>query len=167
MTHLFGPGWGNYAIQGIVEIEVPAGVSMQPQTPGWYGLALVFVAAGLWFFYALIRRYVRNRYRRDAVKRLSELRARYLAGEPEALRGLAPLLRATALAAGDRTQIAQLQGDEWQEMLNQMAPKIAPVPVGLLEKLAYQPSPGLVSEQYAELFPTLKRWIVKHKYSHA
>lgn len=167
MTPLFGPGWGNYAIRGIVEIDLPSPVSMQPQTPGWYALALLIVIGFLWSSFALSRRYIRNRYRRQAVKRLAELRARYLGGEPEALRGLAPLLRATALAAGDRTQIAQLEGEEWQQALNQMAPKTAPVPVDLLEKLAYQPSPGLVSEQYAELFSTLKRWIVKHKYSHA
>jgi hypothetical protein len=31
MTPLFGPGWGNYAIRGIVEIEVPEAVSLLPR----------------------------------------------------------------------------------------------------------------------------------------
>ena len=167
MTPLFGPGWGNYVIRGIVETEVPEAVSLVPQTPGWYVLGAGLALGLIYVCVRGVQRFRRNRYRRVANARLLKLRHRFLDGDLSALSELAPRIRSVALVAGDRRELASLRGEEWQQALQDMAPKLPPIPVVALEKLAYGPPRSLTTEQYAHLFSALRQWIKKHRYSHA
>jgi hypothetical protein len=163
---LFGPGWGNYAIRGIVEVRLPDAVSLQPETPGWWILlALLLYAAGhrAWRSW---NRYRRNRYRREALLQLQTLHTRYRQGDRECLRELAPLLRATVLQAVGNRSLASARGDDWHRALQQLAPDVAPPPVVELDMLAYAPLADTADHSEA-LFDSLRLWIQRHEHSDA
>lgn len=162
MTPLFGPGWGNYAIQGIVETTLPEAVSLMPQTVGWLillGFLTLFLAYKGW---QRRQRWLRDRYRRDALAALQKLRQQYEGGDAQALRDLAPLLRATALAAcGDR-RLASVRGQAWADELRTMAPDAKPLDVATLDALAYGQSSQNPDEGLT-LFAGLAEWIQRHR----
>ena len=163
MTELFGPGWGNYAIRGIIETSVPEKVSLWPSTPGWWALLSVTIFGAIYWGWIRWQKHLRNRYRRDAQQALNDLEAAYLSGDSQSLRELAPLLRATAIAAtGQRHELASVSGDAWQEALQTMAPKLPPLPVSELDALAYQPLDP-ASQDIASLFIQLRTWISSHE----
>ena len=164
MIPLFGPGWGNYAIKGIVEIVEPEPVSMLPQTPGWIVLVLLLLAGLLWKLWSSVQRWRRNRYRRDAQAQLLELRARVDAGDHGALRELAPLLRATVLQVDERTDVASCSGSAWAAHLRALAPGASPVPVSLIHEWAYAPLTDRIDNGAVQAaFAALEHWIAVHR----
>ncbi|EED32520.1 conserved hypothetical protein [gamma proteobacterium NOR5-3] len=167
MIEIFGPGWGNYAIRGIMETRLPEQVSLRPVTPGWWILLGLVVAGGLYLGWTRWQRHLRYRYRREAQSALDAIHAAYKTGDRECLRQLAPLLRATAIhAVGQRDPIAALSGEAWQQTLQTMAPELPPLPVSQLEALAYQPlNDG--GRQFDSLFVALGDWIAAHELPHA
>lgn len=168
MTPLFGPGWGNYAIAGIVEIALPEPVSLFPSTPGWWLLLLALCIFAGRRAMQRWRRYRRNAYRRAAISALEKLHNRYDSGDPSALGELAALLRATAIqACGDRESLASLRGQAWRETVAGLAPAQPPLPTETLDALAYAPRPSndMPSEttHYAALFHALDDWLRHHQ----
>lgn len=161
MTPLFGPGWGNYAIKGIVETPLPTAVPLLPQTVGWALLLVGVLLAAAYGAWQRRKRWLRDRYRRDALSALKTLRQRYESGEARALRELAPLLRATALAAAGNRHLASLRGEAWAAQLHAMAPRVDRIDVALLDALAYAPAPPAQS-QIDLLFDRLANWIAEH-----
>ena len=162
MTPLFGPGWGNYAIRGIVETPLPPAVALTPQTAGWALLLagiLLAIAYGAW---QRRKRWLRERYRRDALAALRSLRERHEGGDVRALRELAPLLRATALAAAADRRLAPLRGEEWAKQLHAMAPGVDRIDVTVLDALAYAPGTP-EPDQVALLFDRVGAWIEGHE----
>lgn len=163
MTPLFGPGWGNYAIRGILETEIPDPVSLRPETPGWPLLAAFLIA---WVAYKLLRRwrvYRRNQYRRDALTELALLRKRQDGGDEQALRELAPLLRATVMQADTSTTLRLLSGDAWAEAVQKLAPGHSALPVSTLLQLGYAPLIARSEVDYAPLFQAFEQWIRVHE----
>ncbi|MGL4565308.1 MAG: DUF4381 family protein, partial [Halioglobus sp.] len=84
-----------------------------------------------------LRRWDRNRYRREAAARLQRL-----AGSPEgsvAVADINRLLKLAALAAFSRELVARLSGQEWVDFLNRQcpAPPFAPEQGRLLALAAY------------------------------
>ncbi|MFT6771134.1 MAG: hypothetical protein ACJARU_001339, partial [Congregibacter sp.] len=118
MTEIFGPGWGNYAIRGIIETSIPEQVSLRPATPGWWILLGLLGCSVIYVIWKRWQQHLRNRYRRDAQTALDKLETDYQGGDRECLRELAPLLRATALhATGQREELASVSGQAWQQAL--------------------------------------------------
>lgn len=163
MTELFGPGWGNYAIQGIIEVTPPEPVSLLPQTPGWFVLAAVLALLITRLGWRKLRRWQHNRYRRDALTRLEQLRARVDGGDMTALQELAFLLRATALHAAPREQVASCSGSQWEVAVAQLAPQLAPLPVATFHRLAYQTPHTADAMNAGALLDQLERWILQHR----
>ncbi len=162
MTPLFGPGWGNYAIQGIVEISVPAHEPFVPATPAWWFLGASILLATLAFARKRYRVYRRNAYRRLALEDLRVLRARASSGDSGALGDLAVLLRRVVLNCGPRERFAGLQGRAWQQAVDALAPALPPLPTARLHRLAYAPQPETPDDRDA-LFDALERWIREHR----
>ena len=163
MTPIFGPGWGNYAIDGIVETTMPNTVSLLPQTPGWALLLLVVLVTSVHRLWLRRQRWLQNRYRREALTQLAELKARFKQGEQSVLRDLAPLLRATAIAATDDRSLAPLRGEAWANALAAMDPAAHPLlPVERLEQLAYEPMPHASPGDGEALFMAIEQWITQH-----
>jgi len=108
--------FGNYALHDFFEVASPDSISWLPQTAGWG-----WVAAGLLLFtvryaWLTLRHWYRNRYRREAVKRLREVSRNY--DSPEFLSDLNRVLKITALVAYSREQVARLSGEHWVKFLN-------------------------------------------------
>ncbi|MEH6910770.1 MAG: DUF4381 domain-containing protein [Oceanicoccus sp.] len=113
-----GSGWGNYALNGLVEIQLPEAVSMWPQTPGWWLLLAGLLLWGMVRAYKSVKSYWRNRYRRVALARLQQLRHQFSSGDMTGLSSVPELLKATALQAYPRANVASLYGRDWELFLD-------------------------------------------------
>lgn len=167
MNALFeeGSGWGNYAIQGIVEIQLPEAVSLWPQTPGWWVLLVVLLSWLLSRLLQSLQRYWRNRYRRMAIAQLLLIQQQVSAGNNAVLRQVPELIKATALQAYPRHQIANLYGHSWEAFLDSSypGPSFKEHFPGQLYAMSYD-SPDLlprpVNDQW---WSQLQLWILTHQ----
>lgn len=161
----FGPGWGNYAIKGIVEAELPSQVSMLPQTIGWLLLAGVFVLFVLVKLVKCLFRYWRNRYRRLALGKLSSLQKRIEAGDMVAARELPVLIKSTALQCYAREKIAPLANDDWSAFLSESyaGPKFETGDKNILRLCAYAPLTQLSGRLTTVHWQQFSLWITTHK----
>lgn len=112
-----GPDFGNYALKGIEEIVFPAPIPWWPVAPGWRWLGLLLLVGLGWLAYRRFRRWQRDAYRRDALRRLAEIE-RGSASWQEAVRALPQLLKAVALDAYPRSEVAALSGSAWLDFLD-------------------------------------------------
>ena len=105
--------FGNYALGEFNEVVSPPPVDWMPQTPGWYVVGALLLALLLRKAWHWLRHWHRNRYRREALRRLQSM-------EPgEALLAeVNQLLKLSAMAAFSRSQVASLSGAEWPGFLN-------------------------------------------------
>lgn len=92
-------------------LHLPEPPGFWPPAPGWWLVAgvLLLVLALCWF---LLKRQGRLRYRRAALRQLSELEQQNLA-DGELLGTLSSLLRRAALIAFPASNCAGLQGEDW------------------------------------------------------
>jgi hypothetical protein len=167
MTEVFAPEWGNPSLRTIIEAEFPDPISLIPATPGWW---ILLLAIGGLLLRALLRRrqrYLRDRYRRDALAKLATIKEQLGAGMREAVRELAPLLRATAIAAAGRDALSGLQGDAYATALAELAPDHARLPVADIERLAYAPLDDIKGLDVDAFISALERWIQQHRRPHA
>ena len=108
--------FGNYALDNFVEVIAPDNISWLPQTAGWRWLAAALLLLALRYAWRTGRHWYRNRYRREAIKRLQEVSRSY--NSPEFLTDLNKVLKITALVAYSREQVARLSGEHWVKFLN-------------------------------------------------
>lgn len=167
MSKLFDDTFGNYMLHGIDEIVLPEPVSWWPQTIGWKLLAL---ALGLWLLYRLYRAaelWWKNRYRRAALAQLDALQRQAPEQYEAVLASLPELLKATALHAYPRTEIAALSGDEWLAFLDSHydGPAFSDKPGRQLLTVAYQDKSRwqLSSEDARTLIEMSRRWLQQHR----
>ena len=167
MKEVFDPDWGNPSLRTIVEAEFPEPVSLMPATPGWWILLLGLIgllARALW---RRRQRYLRDRYRREALEQLATIKQRLAGGTREAVRELAPLLRATAIAAGGRETVSELQGEDYAVALAELSPGQEPLPVADFQQLAYAPLDEVSGIDIEASIAALENWIQQHRRSHA
>lgn len=164
-AQIFGDGWGNYAIRGIVELELPEPLTLWPQTIGWKILLvalLFFVALKI---YRAVKKYWANRYRRAAIEKLYAIKQQCDSGNSQALRDLPELLKATALQAYPRQQVASLSGAEWEQFLDgsYKGPSFVEQYSGRLYALSYQPLDSTDNELDDAFWAQLQLWIKSHR----
>ncbi|MGB0257285.1 MAG: DUF4381 domain-containing protein [Coraliomargarita sp.] len=167
MSEVFDPEWGNPSLRTIVEPEFPAPVSLMPATPGWWLLLLVVFGLVLRLLWRRRQRYLRDRYRREALAQLATIKAELADGMHEAVRELAPLLRATAIAASSREELSALEGEAYATALAELAPKQERVPVEALHRLAYAPLEDTKDVDLDGLIAVVEQWIQQHRGCHA
>ena len=138
-----------------------------PSTPGWWILLLVVVGLMGRALWRWRQRTLRDRYRREALAQLAAIKARLAEGALEAARDLAPLLRATAIAAASREELSGLEGEAYATALAELAPKQARVPVEELHRLAYAPLEQSKDVDLDGLVAVLEAWIRQHRRRHA
>lgn len=102
------------ALEKLDDIVSPQPVSWLPQTWGWLALALLLVALVAFALWRRHRRYVANRYRREALAELDRLDA---ASDVPDIRVVAELLKRVALHAWPRATTASLSGAAWLDFL--------------------------------------------------
>ncbi|MGI9199764.1 MAG: DUF4381 domain-containing protein [Woeseiaceae bacterium] len=138
----------------------PEPVVWTPQTIGWAVIvvwALTVVAILLWHS---IRRWRRNRYRREALQELKSLQSQQDLDEQGVAAGIATILKRTALAAYDRPQVADLYGQAWADFLCESAANDA-----IVRRHAVAISNAAYAKEAngAELFAPVRRWIKVHR----
>lgn len=104
------------ALEKLNDIVVPPPVSWLPQTWGWLALALLLLALLSFALWRRHRRYVANRYRREALAELDRLEATFGAADA---RAVAELVKRVALHAWPRAATASLSGAAWLQFLKQ------------------------------------------------
>lgn len=83
------------------DIHSPPPVSWWPPAPGWWALALIALLLFIWGVTTVVRRYRRNRYRRDGMALLKNLWESYASSGDSAqfARELVTIMRRCAIAA--------------------------------------------------------------------
>lgn len=149
-------------LAGLHPLREPAAISWWPPAVGWWlllALAVVCLAA---LALVLIRRHRANRYRRQALARLEQLHNRYLA-DGDAARFAAhtnALLKAVALAAYPRREVAASSGRQWLDFLQRHETPGAPFP----EPFALCVYRGDYPEsEVAALYTAALHWIRRHE----
>ena len=142
----------------LAPLREPMAISWWPLAPGWWILLALSVALLAGVFLWLRERRRKTAYRRIALAALEELRSRE-AGKNE----LNWLLKAAALKAYPREQIAGLHGTAWQQFLASSCPKVASDAFTELDTL-YQREPSPVS---SHLLDAAEHWILQHEVTHA
>ncbi|HEY6412156.1 MAG TPA: DUF4381 domain-containing protein [Edaphobacter sp.] len=120
---------------------------------GWYVVFAIVAILLLWFAVHLVRRWIANRYRREAMREVA-------AARPEQL---SELLKRTALSAFPREKVAALSGEAWLKFLDDSARSdlFGHAPANRIEELALRPA-TLTSEDEAALRHAGVTWIRRH-----
>lgn len=167
---MFAKDFGNKEIAGLKEISLPDPVSYMPQTIGWYILFAFVLILIVWLCYRGYSRWMANRYRTFALKRLDniEQQLRQPDTRMNALTAIPVLIKQTALKCYMRREIAQMNGKEWLAFLDKSygGKEFKEGAGRLLPDLSYQPSAnleGVEDSKVGELLSLIKIWIRKHK----
>ena len=159
--------FGNYLIHGIDEIILPDAVSWWPTAPGWKALAVIIVILLLFIGVRWMKRWWRNRYRREALRQLMQVQHHAGKQLQEVVAVLPYYLKATALQAYPRQDVASLSGEHWLAFLDKQY-SAAAFSEGIGRKLlavAYLPQEQWqLSEKDSEALISMSRlWISKHR----
>jgi Domain of unknown function (DUF4381) len=132
----------------------PPPPSWRPQTPTWYALFAIIALLLLWFIIREIKKWIANRYRREALRGLAAL-------PPERF---SELLKRTALSAWPREKVAPLSGQPWLNFLDTSAPGdlFHHAPADRIEEIALR-SEKLSTEDERSLRETIATWIRRHR----
>jgi hypothetical protein len=155
--------FGNYAIRGIEEILPPDPVSWFPTTVGWRVVALALALLLARWSWRRWRYWLRNRYRAAASAELERILA-VPASSQEKLEAIARLLKATALQAYPRAEVAPLSGPQWIEWLDACGGgSVFPGNSHQLLAEAVYLRPAAIDENaLADLAAASRRWIRRH-----
>jgi hypothetical protein len=157
------------ALAGLADIAVPEPVSWFPHTWGWWVIAGIVLAAASVLAIRWARRYLANRYRREALGKCAALEASldHEDARAEALAELAVLLKRTALSAWPRPEVAALSGPAWIAFLRRHGPRagIDARLERLLHDTEYRPgSLATFSRQDAHACAqAVRHWIETHR----
>lgn len=151
------------ALRSLADIVTPPPVSWMPQTWGWVLLAVLAWSLIMLLAWRWLKRWRKNRYRREALRLLRNLdRDQLCDGVPE-------LLKRVALAAWPREHVAHLSGKEWVEFLAAAAPgnKVGQQLAALLAEDEYKSgrNPAPPPKLAGDLIASAALWIEKHHVS--
>jgi hypothetical protein len=142
------------ALEKLHDFYQPAPVPWTPQTIGWYVVFGIVALLLLWFTVREARRWMRNRYRREALRELAST-------SPEQL---SALLKRTALAAWPREQVASLSGEKWLGFLVESSTihSFQETPGNRIETVAFATT-SLSAEEERRLRDLAAQWIRRHR----
>ena len=138
------------------DIVMPDAVSLQPQTVGWWVLlawllAVLVLAGAKW-----LRKWRRNRYRREAAEMIDGIDP----GAAGAGSEIARILKRTALAVYERKEVAALYGADWADFLIKTARNDRQI-VRSADQIAAAAYRDDIDA--SELVKPAKRWIKVHR----
>lgn len=158
--------FGNYLLHGIEEVHLPDAVEWWPQTVGWGVLGLFLLLALAYYLVLQAKLWWRNRYRREAIARLTAIEGSATNWQA-IVRELPFLLKTTALQAFPRRAVAQLSGQAWLDFLDAQytGPAFSDTLGAALLQVAYQPEGqwDFFEEEATTLISMSRGWIVGHR----
>lgn len=143
-------------------LREPALVGWWPPAPGWWILAGLVLLALLVLAWLLLRRYRANAYRRRALARLARLQAAYRENsDSRALMAeINALLKAVALRAYPRRDIAASSGESWLAFLESTTSRQLSFPTGFATAAYRSDCPETDPEQ---ALVAARAWIQGHR----
>ncbi|MCP5163913.1 MAG: DUF4381 domain-containing protein [Pseudomonadales bacterium] len=143
-------------------LREPSPIGWWPPAPGWWAVAGVCLLALLLLGYVLWRRYRANAYRRKALARLEQLwlEQRRQPDLPRFLGELNTLLKAVAITAYPRRELAACSGDKWLAFLNASLRENERLPREFVSA-AYRREPPQLD--VAQLHRGARAWITRHR----
>jgi hypothetical protein len=142
-------------------LREPGAISAWPPAPGWWILAfllLVAIAVALFLWW---RHYRRQAYRREGLRQLDALQRQLEASGDRArfAQSVNALLKAVALRAFPRRQVAAASGEQWLAFLRDTSGTGWAAPDALIDA-PYRPEPDLQTE---DLHRAAAEWIREHR----
>lgn len=109
------------SLEQLRDLQLPDAVGLWPPAPGWWLLAVLSLGVLFWLGRTLYRRWRTNRYRKQALRELTQLgQSELRQQQPQQwLQQLNQLLRRTALTAYPPQAVAPLSGTAWVDFLYQ------------------------------------------------
>jgi len=156
-------GFGNPILRSDFHEIVPAAaINWWPQTLAWQILG---VAVLYWFTtrcWRLIRQWRRNRYRREALQRLTTLGSN---APPAALNEVVKL---AAMIAASRREVAGLSGEAWRHWLSQRTPEpvLSPATLAILTEAPYRGTANGPVADLAQVRREVVAWLKYHRDDH-
>lgn len=158
--------FGNPLVRDFNEIVPAADVDWLPQTMGWYLLGGFVAIATARRLTRSIRKWLRNRYRREALKRLAQMTAQ----SELSVTDINALLKTTAMVAASRAEVAALAGTDWTDWLVARAEPAEKVRLftGYLGDRLYMNNALLpiAHDDTAKLLSAVRWWILHHRDDH-
>lgn len=153
--------FGNYALAPFVEVASPEDISWLPQTVGWIWLATFIAIFSLRLAWRALRKWHRNRYRKEALQKLQALDQDI--DSTEFVAAINRVLKLTALAAYSRARVAQMSGESWVDFLNQQCeePPFGPEQIQLLGLSSYRSSP-VAADSARQVLAASMLWVRAH-----
>ncbi len=154
------PDFAGNRMWGLKELLPPEPISWYPATSGWLVVfAIVLLVVG-WLCRRGLRARQRQRYRREALARVEAMR-----GAPHTLVELPLVLRAAALAAFPRDEVASLRGSDWVAWLNENGAHLEPGDAEWLDRLPYETNATdlLPADVAARLVDAGCNWVRNHR----
>ncbi|GJM60452.1 DUF4381 domain-containing protein [Persicobacter diffluens] len=156
------------------EIEIghlirPEPIQQDFSTLGWSVLFVLIFIIVLTISILAIRKYQKNRYRREATKALQSIENTYQQNDssPEVIQATNRLLKQVAITAYGRVAVASLFGQEWVNFLNEQMKKRPFAEEDTLSLINYHMYQKSLSAEAKPLVATFiqqsKKWIHGHE----
>jgi Domain of unknown function (DUF4381) len=131
----------------------PPPPSWIPQTVAWYVVFALLGLALIWLAVRALRKWMHNRYRRDALRELQSAPAAEFS----------VILKRAALVARPRSRVASLTGTEWTDFLAESSgiSEYRSAPGAAIENAIFREQP-LSSADENRLRQLAERWIKTH-----
>jgi hypothetical protein len=146
------------------DIHLPDPITWWPPAIGWWIVTLILIVAIAGSIYWVWRRYQRLAYKREALKHMESVRARYLSHRDDAqlLSELSALLKRISITRYGREEIAGLTGSPWLEFLDRTGntQEFTDGSGRALASERFNPAPKVDS---TELMNIAQQWITKQK----
>ena len=155
--------FGNPIFKGHAEIVAASGIDWLPQTPGWIVIGVLLCGCIARLAWRKGKLWYRNRYRREALRRLRDIADRTA---PEQLMAINETLKLAAMTASTRSEVASLAGEAWTNWLNRRTaiPAFSAHSISALAHGLYQ---GADSAVNAALYEEARHWLENHRDDHA
>lgn len=143
-------------------LRTPELIGWWPPAPGWWVLLVTIIFIAALTAYLARRRYIRNAYRRQALRQLERAQQAYQENgdASHCLGQINTLLKSVALVAYPRSEVASTHGGQWRDFLNRNLPQALQLP-SVFDDAAYQKScPEIDMDQ---VHRAAQHWIKKHK----
>ena len=135
------------------DLYEPPPVPFSFGAPGWYVLGGIVLVAAILVTVFRVRKYVKNRYRRDALRSLNVL---------EHPSDLFVVLKKTAIHAFGREEVASLYGEGWITFLDKTGVKVA---LGEYREVILPAMYGgnvIAPEIRGKILSNAKQWVKTH-----
>ena len=155
--------FGNAALRGMEELILGPSPSWWPAAPGWWVLAGIVFLLLLRAVLRHLRRWFKDRYRREGLRELRHLQ--HARANSVGAAACNELLKRVALATYPRPEVASLTGSAWVAWLESSAPNFR-FSRDVRQALSfgpyqpYTPDPSLMT---STLFKEAAHWISKHR----